>query len=70
MKRIRIQGFIVMDFADKNEEAIAKLAEWLAQGKIKHKETIVDGLENAPTALNKLFDGGNVGKLLIKVSEA
>lgn len=69
MKRIRIQGFIVMDFAEKNVEAIAKLAGWIAQGKIKHRETIVDGLENAPTALNKLFDGGNVGKLLIKVSE-
>jgi NADPH-dependent curcumin reductase CurA len=69
MKRIKIQGFIVMDFAEKNVEATTKLATWIAEGKIKHKETIVDGLENAPTALNKLFDGGNVGKLLIKVSE-
>ena len=42
---------------------------WIATGKIKHKQTIVDGLENAPEALNKLFDGGNIGKLLIKVSE-
>ncbi|MBX9667763.1 MAG: NADP-dependent oxidoreductase [Candidatus Obscuribacterales bacterium] len=69
MKRLRIQGFIVMDFADKNVEAITKLATWIAQGKIKHRETIVNGLENAPTALNQLFDGGNVGKLLIKVSD-
>lgn len=69
MKRIKIQGFIVMDFADKNVEAVTKLATWLSQGKIKHRETIVDGLENAPTALNKLFDGTNVGKLLVRVSE-
>jgi len=68
MKRVKIQGFIVMDFAAKNEEATTQLATWIAAGKIKHRETIVDGLENAPEALNKLFDGGNVGKLLIKVS--
>lgn len=69
MKRIKIQGFIVMDFAEKNVEAITKLATWIGEGKIKYRETIVDGLENAPTALNKLFDGGNVGKLLVKVSD-
>ena len=69
MKRLKIQGLIVTDFAAKNLEATTKLATWIAQGKIQHKETVVDGLENAPTTLNKLFDGGNVGKLLIKVSE-
>ncbi|CAN5512979.1 hypothetical protein BH10CYA1_BH10CYA1_53180 [soil metagenome] len=69
MKRLRIQGLIVSDFASKNQEATTKLAKWIAEGKIKHKETIIDGLENAPTALNQLFDGGNTGKLLIKVSE-
>jgi NADPH-dependent curcumin reductase len=36
---------------------------------LKHRETIVEGLENAPTALNKLFDGANIGKLMIKVAE-
>lgn len=70
MKRITIQGFIVTDFHAKNAEATKKLATWIAEGKIKHRETIVDGLENAPDALNKLFDGGNVGKLLIKISES
>lgn len=69
MKRLTIQGFIVMDYAAKNEEATAKLGQWIAEGKVKHRETIVDGLENAPTALNKLFEGGNIGKLLIRVSE-
>ncbi len=69
MKRITIQGFIVTDFHAKNAEATKKLATWIAEGKIKHRETIVEGLENAPTTLNQLFDGGNVGKLLIKISE-
>lgn len=70
MKRLTIRGFIVMDFAAQYQEATTRLATWIAEGKIKHRETIIDGLENAPTALNMLFDGGNVGKLLIKVSEA
>lgn len=39
------------------------------EGKLQHRETIVDGLENAPVAINRLFDGTNIGKLLIKVAE-
>lgn len=67
MKRITVQGFIVTDYHDKSEAAVKQLATWLSEGKIKHRETIVDGLENAPNALNMLFDGSNTGKLLIKV---
>ena len=70
MRRIGVQGFIIMDFAPKFGEAVAQLAQWVTEGKLKSRETIVDGLENAPTAINMLFDGGNVGKLLIKVAEA
>jgi len=69
MKRLRIEGFIITDFGSKMQGAATKLVMWMAQGKIKHRETIVDGLENAPETLNQLFDGGNIGKLLIKVSE-
>lgn len=69
MKRIKIEGFIITDYINKFQEAATKIVMWIATGKIKHKQTIVDGLENAPEALNKLFDGGNIGKLLIKVSE-
>jgi NADPH-dependent curcumin reductase CurA len=69
MKRIRIQGFIVTDYARGTQEATEKLVQWIAEGKIKHKETIVSGLEKAPETLNMLFEGGNTGKLLIKVSE-
>ncbi|MBA3856116.1 MAG: NADP-dependent oxidoreductase [Cyanobacteria bacterium PR.3.49] len=69
MKRIKIEGFIITDYVQRFQEAATKLVMWMAAGKIKHKETIVDGLENAPESLNLLFDGGNIGKLLIKVSE-
>ena len=41
----------------------------MAEGKLKHRDTIVDGLERAPEALNLLFDGGNVGKLIVKIAD-
>ncbi|MDR3498814.1 MAG: NADP-dependent oxidoreductase [Parvibaculum sp.] len=69
MKRIAIRGFIVIDFMAKYAEGSRQLAEWVAQGKIKHRETIVDGLEQAPTAVNKLFDGENMGKLIVKLAD-
>ena len=69
MKRITIQGFIISDFASSFQKAANELASWLDTGKIKHRETIVDGLDNAPEALNMLFDGNKEGKLLIKVSD-
>jgi len=70
MKRLRVQGFIVIDFMDRFAEAALQLAGWMLEGKIKHRETIVDGLEKAPTAINQLFDGENIGKLIIKVADA
>lgn len=69
MKRIRIEGFIVSDFFAKFPEATTRLVGWLAEGKLKSRETIVEGLENAPTAINQLFDGGNTGKLLVRVAK-
>src|SRR5215471_291323 len=69
MKRLRIQGFIITDYVARFPEATEKIVRWIAEGKLKHKETVVEGLENAPNALNMLFDGSNLGKLLVKVSE-
>jgi NADPH-dependent curcumin reductase CurA len=43
--------------------------QWIQQGKLKYRIDQVDGLREAPTALNRLFDGGNTGKLLVKVSD-
>ena len=53
----RMEGFIVFDYKKRSPEGIQALAEWVLAGKIKYAEHIVDGLENAPAALNKLFDG-------------
>ncbi|KAG7089571.1 hypothetical protein E1B28_011241 [Marasmius oreades] len=68
-QRAMIQGFIVFDYQDRYPEAIAEIAEGLRDGSIKSKFHIVDGLENAPTALPMLFSGGNTGKLVVKVSD-
>lgn len=69
MKRVRIEGFIILDYASRFPEATAKLYELWREGRLKHRTTIVDGLENASTVINQLFDGANVGKLLIKVAD-
>jgi NADPH-dependent curcumin reductase CurA len=67
-KRLRVEGFNLIDCGDIWPRAVRDLARWLGEGKIKAEETIVDGLEQAPQALNMLFDGANVGKLLVRVS--
>jgi NADPH-dependent curcumin reductase CurA len=69
VRRGRVQGFIVTDFAPRFLEAAAKIVPWLMSGKLKYRLDMVEGLRNAPAALNKLFDGANEGKLLLKVSE-
>lgn len=68
MRRIEVRGFIVSDFMDRFTEATTQLATWYLEGKLQHEETVVEGLEQAPEAVNLLFDGGNVGKLVVKVS--
>lgn len=68
MRRATMTGFLVLDHADRFPEAIEYLAGLLADGKLTYDETIVEGLEKAPQALNDMFSGSNVGKLLIKVS--
>ncbi|GAA6614361.1 NADP-dependent oxidoreductase [Scytonema sp. NUACC26] len=68
-QRAKLEGFIVLDYFDRAQEALADLGEWYAQGKIQYRVDAINGLENAPSAINKLFDGTNQGKLIIKVSE-
>lgn len=67
VKRLRVQGFIILDFAPRFMEAATKLGQWKMFGKVKDRETIVEGLEKAPEAINLLFTGGNTGKLIVKV---
>jgi NADPH-dependent curcumin reductase CurA len=69
LNRVTITGFILIDHFDRLDAANADLAKWLAEGKIKHKADIVDGLENTVTAFRKLFTPGapHMGKLLVRI---
>jgi NADPH-dependent curcumin reductase CurA len=69
MKRITVRGFIILDFQSRFGEGVAQLMQWVMEGKLRGQETVVDGLENAPMALNRLFDGDKMGKLMIKVAD-
>ncbi|MGR8921242.1 MAG: NADP-dependent oxidoreductase [Gammaproteobacteria bacterium] len=69
MQRLRVEGFIVLDYADRYPEAIRDLAGWMAKGEIKVRQDVVDGLENALDSLKKLYSGANQGKLMIRVCD-
>lgn len=68
VKRLTMQGFILTDFNDRREQALADLQSWVAQGKIKVREDILSGLENTPQALIGLLAGENIGKRMVRVS--
>jgi len=65
--RARMEGFVIIDYLNRSEEAVAELAAWTAAGKITSKLDIVDGLENFPTALRRVYSGANFGKQLVRV---
>lgn len=67
--RASIEGFLIYDYRHRQEEANEQLAEWLAAGDISHEETITHGLENAAEAFLGLFEGENIGKQLVQVTE-
>jgi NADPH-dependent curcumin reductase CurA len=67
--RARMQGMVVFDYAERFPQAIAELSGYLRDGRLKSKEDVVQGLENFPEALGKLFSGGNFGKLVLQVAE-
>jgi NADPH-dependent curcumin reductase CurA len=67
-KRVRIEGMIVSDKPERFAEWRALAAPWVADGSLRFRETIVDGLENAPDALVQVLSGGNFGKMLVKVA--
>jgi NADPH-dependent curcumin reductase CurA len=69
MQRLRVEGFIILDFMHRYPEAIAALGQWMAEGKIQVRTQIVDGLENALQTLKKLYTGANTGKLIIRVKD-
>jgi hypothetical protein len=67
-KRLLMQGFIVSDHYDQLPQFQADMAGWIKEDKIKWEETIIDGIENTPKAFIGLFTGGNLGKMLVRVS--
>jgi NADPH-dependent curcumin reductase CurA len=66
-KRLRMQGYIITDHFDRFGEFAREAAEWVRDGRLQYRETIVEGIENAPRAFLGLFQGENIGKMLVKV---
>ena len=70
-KRIRMQGFIILDhYAERFDAFRRDLGEWIGSGQVQLREDVVDGLENAPQALIGLLQGRNFGKLVVRVADA
>src|SRR5215471_5168682 len=67
-KRLTLQGFIVSDHLERQAQFYADMGAWIAAGKIKWQETILEGIENAPKAFIGLFKGENVGKMLVRLA--
>ncbi|MDP6475640.1 MAG: NADP-dependent oxidoreductase [Alphaproteobacteria bacterium] len=65
----RVGGFNIFSYEARYEDGLGRLARWLAEGRLKYKEDVVDGLENAATAFLRFFDGETFGKLLVRVAE-
>jgi NADPH-dependent curcumin reductase CurA len=68
IQRVTLQGFIILDHFGRAPEAIGEIAGLIAEGRLTPLETVVEGFEQLPTAINMLFDGKNVGKLVVKTS--
>ena len=69
VNRASMRGFLVGDYAARDDEATQALSAWLAAGALKSREDIVEGLETFPETLNKLYNGDHRGKLLLKVAD-
>src|SRR5882672_3092213 len=67
-KRLTLRGFIVTDFAAKQADFLREASEWVCSARLKYREDVVEGLENAPAAFLGLLQGKNFGKLLVKVA--
>jgi NADPH-dependent curcumin reductase CurA len=65
--RGRMEGFIILDFLDRADQAIGDLATWVMNGDIKFAVDVVEGLDNAPAALDRLFTGANTGKVMVRL---
>jgi len=66
-KQLRVEGFIVVRFQNRWAEGITQMAQWLREGKLKHREEVVEGFENTAKAFIGMLQGENTGKMLVKV---
>jgi len=69
VNRASMTGMVVFDYAARYPKAMREMAQWIAAGKLKTREDIVEGLDTFPETLLKLFKGENTGKLVLKVTE-
>jgi NADPH-dependent curcumin reductase CurA len=69
-RRLKVQGFIILDYIPRFPLAQLRMMWWLKTGRIKDRSTIVRGLDHAPQALTQLFKGENVGKLIVEIDDA
>jgi len=69
VKQARAEGFLVFQFADRFEEGLRQMARWLQEGKLKYRESVIEGIENAPRAFLGMLKGENIGKQLVKVAD-
>lgn len=67
VKRARMSGLLIFDYAHRYEEAVARLAAWVRDGKLRYREDIADGIEHAPGAIAEIYRGENLGKKLIRL---
>ena len=67
MNRVRVEGYLIGDHGDRHAEFLQQMSGWLRDGKVKSRETVVEGIERAPQAFIGLMKGDNVGKMLVKV---
>ena len=66
-KRITIQGFIVSDYAARRPQFLSDMGRWLGEGEVQTHETFVDGIDHAVEAFRGLFDGSNLGKMVVRL---
>ncbi len=69
MRRLTIQGFVILDYLDRYPEYQAKLAGWMREGRLQYRLHVVEGLDQAVSALKLLYSGGNQGKVMVKIGE-
>lgn len=69
INRARMQGMAVFDYAERYGEAVRQIAQWMKEGIFISREDVVPGIENFPATMNKLFSGGNFGKLVLEVAK-